>query len=150
MKLSKVNGLIAIAGHSLGGPTAQFVAQWLETQQVGQENRDRLRAIAFNAAGIVPSRGPDPVTLWSFHMAGDPLVVFGYRHCRIQGGRVIQYIPATRPTRSGRLENRGDAVTLEQHWLSAVQKGLCDCMKGEGDLNVQERVAAQEDAETCR
>ncbi len=81
----------AVAGHSLGGSVAQYVAQSHNTSPNGVN----FEAYAFNAIGLDESRGVDPDTLNSFYIEGDPVVYIGASRDRIQGGRLSRFIMPT-------------------------------------------------------
>ena len=141
---SGADELYVFSGHSLGGSVAQYVAQQLAPEG-GQANGDdtanmiNFQAYAFNAIGLDESRGANPQTLYSFYIEDDPVVDLGGDKGRIQGGHVLRYTPPPTTSNWSKLKNLWEEATFKWHRLSAVQEGLCDCMKGRGNLSTTMR-----------
>ena len=115
-----------VTGHSLGGAVAQYIAQ----QNATYGNSSNFRAFAFNAIGI--NVQVDPKILQSFYIEGDPVPATGEIIGNVQAGLSMHYSP--QDTDEWRIRTPFDR--LKRHMLSSVQQALCDCMNGEGTLNV--------------
>ena len=132
--------LYALAGHSLGGSVAQYVAQQLapatEENGDGTATRASFQTYASNAIGIDVSRGTNPERLHSSYIEGDPVVGHGARRSRTQGGHIVGDTPPPPTNILDEIESLWETATVEWHRLRGVQEGLCDCMKGRGDLSI--------------
>lgn len=124
----------ALAGHSLGGSVAQYVAQKIS-------NGANFQAYAFNAIGLDRSYDT-PQNLYSFYIKGDAVVYLGSVIGRTQGGQVVQYTP---PKDFKWPKKLLDFLTFEWHRLSGVKTGLCDCINDKGNLSIETGSSANGD-----
>ena len=116
----------AVTGHSLGGAVAQHVAQRLD----GSSTAGRFQAFAFNALGT--DGQVDHNVLQSFFIQADPIAAFGNFLSRVQAGRSMCFIPPN----TDFWASEAPPYWPERHSLHSVQRALCECMQGMGNLIV--------------
>ncbi len=143
------NGRISVVGHSLGGTAAQYIAQdhtqnpWRNPAN-HEDSTGAFGAYSFNAVGLDNDHAgnADPSSLHSYVIDGEIVSSwFAGQFGRTQAGSVIRYLPQDSWPPIGEVEFietaflRGEAPeAVRRHRLPAVQKGLCECMNGYGQI----------------
>ena len=121
--------VLTVVGHSLGGVATQYIARDGNLKRVSTFN-----AYSYNASGVNPSQTSSGAgrqrDLSNYHVDGDAVVAVLSNHFRTrQLGRIIEYAPRYRWWRSG---------PIERHELKTVQSALCECIRGNGSLSVDQ------------
>lgn len=130
-------GAISIAGHSLGGSVAQYVAQHRARYPSGRTSTS-FSAYSFNGFGLrEPVQDLPDLHSYQVHREVAALAESVFWNRR-QGGNVISYVPAWSWRRVLLyLAPAPIAVAIEsvqRHRIEAVQDSICQCAQGQGRL----------------
>ena len=132
-------GPVLVAGHSLGGSVAQYVAQNRVLRN--SQDPDPFTAYSFNGVGLA-APVPHLPGLYSYQIAGEFVAQSEPWFSKQQGGNVIRYFPSRNdwPIASSDWPPiiRPYELARKRHELSVVQDSLCECAQGRGRVEYDE------------